>query len=209
MYNLDTSYLVTPLLNLGGYSGNIYLQFDTRTTNIHLGGNLALLISTDTPYHDTATTIDLTASVNPLFGNGDSTGWVTHQANLTPYKNTPFYVVFRYTSTSSTGSAWYLDNVNTSTTRLETPVITGNEISLSGSGNSNSQDITIYFTAPAAGTYNLILYDLTGQLICNKIIHAATGYQTYSLDEVNLHSGIYFARLTNDAYSGIAKIWVR
>ena len=46
-YHLDSSFLITPLLNFTAFSDSAYLQFDIKASNIYLGANVAILLSDD------------------------------------------------------------------------------------------------------------------------------------------------------------------
>src|SRR5579872_386622 len=87
IYNLDTSYLITPLLYLHSYAtGHVYLHFDSKVSNITLGGRLHIIKATDSNFHSLTDT-DITASATPVIGNsGDSSNWVTHEIDLTRYE---------------------------------------------------------------------------------------------------------------------------
>src|SRR6185295_16196005 len=113
VYHLDTSYLLRPVLAVQTlYHGmHLYLWFDTRKEDIVIGGKLALAFNGDTTLNRPF--INLT--ITPALSNADSANWVTHQIDLTNYVDTPmFYVAFRYTSGTTSGTAWYIDNVRLS-----------------------------------------------------------------------------------------------
>ena len=117
----DSAWLFTPQLLLSGYPGNIYLRFDSKY--LHYAGRMSVLVSSD--YHkyqnpDTAATwTDVTSAGIPAIDpHDDSANWVTHQIDLTPFKATPIYVAFKYTSTVTSGGTWTLDNILTTTSPL-------------------------------------------------------------------------------------------
>jgi len=212
-FHLDTSILVSPGLNLSHYE-TIYLNFDTKTTNINLGAKLELLISADssmnadTAVHDTATVHNKTTSLMPLFSNGDESGWVTHQADLTPFKAVvPLYIGFRYVSASgSIGSRWYLDNVMTTTTpnavkdmgQLQSAII---------SGNVAEGHLTVFTRGNLqAGAYDLALFDLNGKKLFADKLEIQSSGTNYTLANVFVAPGIYILKMSRDGEFLTARI---
>ena len=210
-YHLDTSYLISPALNLSGYSGNIYVRFDTKTTRIHLGARLFLLASTDTAFDSTvAPVFDLTQSLTPVFSNADSSDWVTHYADLTTYKaDIPLYLAFRYVSSTTEGSIWYLDNVFTTTFPANVPGITKSTLPLSVIGKSTGSDITLSYTIDAPGVYHLAVYDMTGRVVHQQELVASAGSATHTISGLQLSSGLYLIKMGNGAVYGTAKTIVQ
>ncbi len=167
-YHLDTSYLITPLLNLSSYTGHVFLRFDTKTTNIHLGGRFSVIEAPpDTALsHLAANDTDISSGILPVIGSGDSSGWVTHEVDLTHYEGSgDFYIAFRYVSANTTGSAWYLDNVNTTTSSLEVAAIEKSMLPVTVIGNSTSSQITLSYSTEYAGAYQLAMYDIMGRKV--------------------------------------------
>ena len=206
-YHLDTSYLISPALNLSGYSGNIYVRFDTKTTRIHLGARLFLLASTDTAFDSTvAPVFDLTQSLTPVFSNADSSDWVTHYADLTKYKaDIPLYLAFRYVSSTTEGSIWYLDNVFTTTFPAKVPGITKSTLPLSVIGKSTSSEITLSYTTDAPGAYHLAVYDMTGRVVHQQDLFASAGSAAHTISGLQLSSGLYLIKMGNGTVYGTAK----
>jgi len=202
--NLDTSYLVSPALNLSSYAGNVYLNFDSKTSRIYLGGRISILASTDSNFQTGV--YDLTDSVSPIFTEDDSSGWVTHQANLAPYKSmVPLYLAFLYTSTTATGSIWYLDNIQTTTFILSVSGPTENTLPLTVIGNSTTSQITLSYKTETAGIYHLIIYDAVGHKAYEEDISSAAGIATYAISGLHLHSGMYLIKMGNGLTYGTTK----
>src|ERR1043165_853076 len=74
-YHLDTSVLVSPPMDLSGYSGTIYVNFDSKTTNYSLGSKIQIVVSEDsTMGADTSSSYalykvsDSMDAMTPLFG---------------------------------------------------------------------------------------------------------------------------------------------
>ncbi len=213
-YHVDTSILITPSLNLSGYPGNVYLNFDTKTTAINLGAKMQIVYTTDTTDSLLATATDITAAMMPVFSNDDVTDWVTHQANLTPFKNiVPLYIGFRYTSAAgTTGNRWYLDNILTTTTELflsVNPDINNTTTPLTFSGSITDNNLTISCHNSFPATYNLQLLDITGRIIHSQSLNLPSGTSTHNIGGLPVSTGIYIARLFSEHTQAKAKILSR
>ena len=196
-YHLDTSYLISPVLDLSGYTGgNIYVQFDTKTTNINLSGRLSLFVSTDSLFGSGDTPQDITSSLLPVFTNGDSSDWVTHEADLTAYETMgPVYLAFRYTSTTTSGSTWYIDNVFTTKFPEHVNAPVKPALQLTTIGTSTPDHITL--SCPAAqGTYHITVFDMLGNKAHSEDINIHSATTTFTVN-ANLHSGMYLVRMEN------------
>ena len=58
------------------------------------------------------------------------------------------------------------------------------------------------FTINVYKEYNMSVYDITGRVICTKLINDGAS----SIDLSNHNSGIYFVRLTNDNESKVIRV---
>jgi len=204
-FHLDTSILVSPGLDLSHYE-TIYLNFDTKTTNINLGAKLELMVSADssmdadTGVHDTAVVYNRTTSLMPLFGNGDESGWVTHQADLTSFKHVvPLYIGFRYVSASGTiGSRWYLDNVMT-TTIANAVTDVGQIRSSSISGSVADGRLTIFTHGHLEpGVYDIALYDLNGRKLFTDNVEIRNAATSVTSQNMSVTPGIYVLKMSKD-----------
>jgi hypothetical protein len=209
-FHLDTSYLITPALNLSGYTGNIYLQFDTKTSDIILGDTIEVMAIHDTTHPESGASY-LSPALAPVFTNGDATDWVTHVANLTAFKSTPFFIAFRYTSPSTSGNIWYLDNVNTTTLpiTLGLPTVERSKISVLVAGPAGPSDIKLNCDAPVAGTYQVVLTDMPGRAVYNNTMTLSAGFTEFDIKGLNLAPGMYFLKLGNGQYLGTAKVMIQ
>ena len=180
-FHLDTAFLATPLLNLSSYAGqNVYMRFDTKSKNIHVGGRLHILLEQGIvdPTFGVGSFTDLTTYSTPFIGKTDSNGWSTHQIDLTPYISLAnFHCGFRYTADDTSGSIWYIDNVNLTTSPLGTPIEkpTETNMDLTVLGNGTSNKISISFNSTSVGHCQLSLTDLTGRTIYNEELTTLRG----------------------------------
>jgi len=210
-YHIDTSFLLTPNLDLSGFTGHVYLQFDTKATNVHLGSSLAVEHVLDSANPDTSTTTDITSGMTPIFSNGDSSGWVTHVVDLTAYKTSPFYVGFRYCSPATTGSIWYLDNVLITSTpvTLSVPAVAATSLGLIINGISSGSSISFSIDVAQAGAYQLAVTDLTGRVVYQETRQFSPGRSMQTINGLDLHPGLFFLRIRNAFASGDAKVIVQ
>ena len=211
-FHADTSYLLTPHLNLSSYTGNVFLQFDSKTSNIHLGGELAVEYTTSTTNPDTSGTINLTPSLMPVIGIGDSTSWVKHVVDLTPYKMSgPFYIAFRYISTATTGIAWYLDNVFTETYNitLGVPATNSNGLNLSISGLCNNNEINFVYATAIPGAYRLSLTDMMGREVYKQQLNVTGNGTNYRISGLNMAAGVYVLKMGNESIVGFTKVIIQ
>ncbi len=220
-YHLDTSVLVSPPLDLHGYSVPIYVNFDTKTTSISLGAKIEVLLSRDSTMDaDSAAVVDTftvyklssgsSSSMTPVFGPGDETDWVTHQVDLTPYKHIyPMYLGFRYTSeTGTTGCKWFLDNINTTTTPFTSVVTVPAASAIGCSANMNGTTMTISCQAFTAGNYKVAVYDMAGRSVLNTDLHVPAGRSYNNIPGCSFAPGMYIVHIGNEHAKAATKLVV-
>ena len=210
VYNLDTSYLITPPLNVSSYTGKIFLNFDCKTSRVRLGGRMDIMLLNDSMVNLATIDSDITEGARPTMGINDSIAWVTHQIDLSGYKGLPsFYISFRYTSNTDSGSIWYLDNINTSVTDLNVPTFIKGENHLSIIGNSTSEKISYSISTLLSGSYYLSLYDMVGREVHHQNLYISSGTTTHTIDGLNLSPGIYYMKVGNGDLSSVARVSIR
>lgn len=210
-FHLDTSYLMTSKLDMTSKTSPTYIRFDVKNTIVTLPAKLSLIVTTDSPMTPTTVYYDTTAGVTPVFGNQDASGWVTHEANLSGFNGSVYYVAFRYTSTESSGSIWYLDNVNLeSAPILETKRVEAADllpITIAGGGSANA--ITIAYHHAETGTYDLQVYDMVGKVLHEEPLKVNNHAGTHVIAGLNLARGMYIVKLGNDKNYGVARVFVQ
>jgi len=212
-YYQDTAWLFTPQLNLSFYTGDIYLQFDSKYI---LGeGRFSVLVSNDyqagwSP--DTAigmhTWYDASSSITPVLGNVGTSDWVTYVVNLTAFKSAPMYVAFRYTSSATGQSTWILDNVYTTQT-TGIPAVEKNSLSLVVIGQSSPEQVTLSYNVPVAANYQLVMYNMMGSVVYKEAISAQPGAVTHTINGLDLNAGMYLVKMGNDLVYNTAKVIIR
>lgn len=203
-HNIDTQILYTPRLDLSAYS-HIYLNFFDRYARN--GDSLGVYVTNENGTADPlCDSCSWTKIVVPF--SQDDTAWIEHQIDLTPYKAKQLYVAFKYTSSASTGSIWYLDSVFT-TEQVYVPNVVKENIPLTVVGPPGSGGILLECTIPAAGQYRLALYDITGRTVYWEQTLRNAGKQRIAINNKILAPGMYIVKLNNENYSGFAKAVVQ
>ncbi len=88
-------------------------------------------------------------------------------------------------------------------------VVRNSSLPLTVLGAASANQLTVGFTATEAGNYSLEVYDVTGRMLHSESINAAAGTQRYTLNNLNLSSGLYIVKLHNNTYSGVTKAVIR
>lgn len=209
-FHLDTSFLGTPLLSFSSYGPNdhLFLLFDTKT-DIFTGGKFSVIVA---PNFDTTFTSvidsEITAAASPVFGPGDASDWVTHKINMDRYKTFgPFYIGFRYTSTNSSGSVWYIDNVNIVVERVGVNDISAiNNSPIKIIGQSTSSNIRLSFDESLNGQYEVTLYDVMGRSVYSRHMEIKEPGNVYALTDLNLSAGLYIIKMASEKQFLSAKV---
>lgn len=211
-YHLDTSYLLTPKLNIDTFStaAPVYFRFDTKNTTVHLGARLSVEYRTDTPFK-TGVFTDITPGITPVFGNDDSTGWVTHEVDISALRGADFYIAFRYTSTTTTGSIWYLDNVTMSRMSVasQSALAPLHTFQVSLGEHNTHNEVTINYETANAGPYNVVLYDMMGREQYNRTVELRTGNGSYTIYGLSLSDGMYYVRVSDGKNYGGTNVMIR
>ena len=200
-YHLDTAYLISPALNFSGDGDDVFLYFDSKVSRLNLGARLSCFVTPDSTKLDSlAGATEVTGALSPIFSNDDSTDWVTHIADLTPFKGVhPLYVAFRYTSTTTTGSTWYIDNVHKSTFPVGFTDLAKEVLSLNVIGKSTSSTITLSYEAGSPGLCELAVYDLMGRQLHLEQMMLQKTKTTHTISGLDLAPGMYLVKMRSGA----------
>ena len=202
-FHLDTSYLITSVIDISSATDSVYLQFDTKTTFIS-GSLFLVLASTDSTAFRRHSGFEL-PTINPIINPEDSLGWQTNQVNLYRYRSSPFFIAFRYVSKTTYGTKWYLDNVLTTTMRLavNTPVV--GDLPLTVMGAATTEAIRISFSTPSGGPYDLVICDMLGRVVSKQTIYTRAGADAYTITGLNMKPGMLFIKMGNGVAYGAVK----
>lgn len=211
--HIDTSFFISPELELSGYPGNVYLNYDTKCSKITLGAKLSV-IATNTVRLDNIPGQDSTYYMDglPIFGQPDSTDWVTHQINLTPYKYlSHLYVGFRYASATGTATAsrWFLDNIYTTTSPLAVGALTVDIASFSIVGIPTTEEISVLCIIRQPGPYDIAVYDMVGRQVYKEQLRLPGGKTSATLRSLHLSPGMYMLKLSNEQGYSVTRAQVQ
>jgi len=185
--NFETEqWLITPSFSTVGETA-LSFSFDNEKAS-YPGNPMQVFISTDF----TGDSVDFaTASWTEITGLNLSTGtytWVTSTHNISSYTdNANVHIAFKYTSTSTQGAVWDVDNI---------VVSAGSGVETINSGLRISPN-------PASSVLNLNSVSNIDQLLISNIIGQRVmninnvNSKNYTLDIRNLKSGVYMIAIRN------------
>ncbi len=219
--NQDENWLITPKLDLSSYAGSIFLNF--AASYYYPGDSLHIMVSNNyvAGYNPDSSIYSWTELQHFGVMLYDTFYYVTgtydeFQSDLTPFKSSPVYVAFKYTSSTSAASVWDLDSVTTGTTSFG-PIpgegtgfqnLTKQMLPVSVFGMSTSSEVKVAFDVPQ-GQYDLAIYDLPGRKVYNRSISSQGGNQTTLLTDANLTNGMYILKIGDGTAYGVTKFTVQ
>lgn len=140
--HVNEDWLISPQLNLASYTTPL-LSFWCRTR--YSGAFIQVLVSTNyggsgNPNSATWTTVPVTLPTT----NSD-VWFYTGQIDLTAFKNQPFYIAYKYTSTTSAAATWRLDDIHVSegTLSMSKKFVNAGECAAGWSSAANSFSFTM------------------------------------------------------------------
>jgi hypothetical protein len=114
------------------------------------------------------------------------------------------------TSGSGSRTTSAIDDFNMTYTNVNSVLsVNGPVLGLKVMGAATSNNITLAYNVAKEGQYSLNICDITGRIVLSKQVELAPGGSNIVLNGLNLNSGIYIARITNNSSSGTAKVVVQ
>jgi hypothetical protein len=148
-------------------------------------------------------------SIKDVSTETSATWKVYTNISLNAYKTTPFYLAFKYVSSStSTGAQeWSLDDVKikTGTTGIDEEKI--GELGLSVLGNATSNQILLGLTLKSASKIDVSVYDITGRKVYDAKTAVQSGFNQYKIENISLNAGLYVIRVHDGTHYDVVKIW--
>lgn len=138
-------------------------------------------------------------------GPADTSVWRQHNFSITPYKATPFYVAFKYVSTTTNGYDLRLDSVMTMTTTGAINIGNDYNMPVSVIGKASENRIVVSFAISNAAMMTAAIYDLNGREVYRNKFSANAGKNQVVLTPAALRSGMYFIRLSDGSNQGMVK----
>ncbi|HLU17086.1 MAG TPA: choice-of-anchor J domain-containing protein [Edaphocola sp.] len=196
---LDLSAMNMPLLHFyqkKRFSGNV-----TRD----------LLISTDyVSGQDPTTATWVSLNVQDLAQDpaGDNVWSSINNINLTPYKNTPFYLAFTYECGDDGAYELTYDDIIIENFTSIKPVHAATiGVNVIGEPSHNNIDLNIFMNAAESVTVQV--FDMMGRQIASQNAHLAAGANQVSINGVGFNSGVYVIRVVAGNGFGTAKAVVK
>lgn len=203
--NANEDWLITPKIDLSaGATGS--LRFDEYKG--FTGAELQVLVSSTYSGNGNPNATSWT-NLNINMPATDTFAWHTYTANLAAYTSTPFFVAFKYTSSTSDGYDMRLDSVVVNSNPLGIFNVVKQNMDLTVVGNPTSSNIELLFDLKQAGAYNFSIYDITGREVFRQVVNGTTGTQRLTVGNLNLTSGMYIVKMNNENSYGIAKAIVQ
>ena len=213
--NLDSgAAFVLALGNTAGMSNLTYgfdLQsLDTSSPRVTTW-KLQYRIGTTGNFNDVVTSPATLTTGGHLFTNTPVTA--TFPAALNN-QSSPVYirlVTLDFSSGSGNRPSTAIDNVNLGWTGTATTAI--NDVAANATlplsvVTATSSAIALNFDAADAGEYTVMLTDMAGRTVATKSVSVVHGNQTITVDGIAVAPGVYVAKITNGAASGITKVSV-
>lgn len=207
--NTNEDWLITPQLTLSSYS-TIYFNFYSLykyagdTLHIMVSNNYVAGYNPDSSVY-TWTPLPLNT---PFAADTAHSVWFIHTGDLTPFKATPLYIGFKYTSTDTDGSRWNVDSVYTSTTTKVPEISNYNNagsLQIAVLGDAKSNLINLSYSVNEAGDYKVCVYDMMGREVFTKSIYAQSGIHPLVVNGINLDNGMYIIKITGNNDYGYTK----
>jgi hypothetical protein len=141
-----------------------------------------------------------------------SASWkIFSNISLNSYKTTPFYLAFKYGSSSSATGAqeWSLDDVKikAGTTGINEEKV--GDLGLAVLGNATSNQILLGLSIKDASKVKVGVYDITGRKVYDATATMQAGFNQYSIENISLNAGLYVIRVHDGEHYGVVKTMVQ
>jgi hypothetical protein len=196
--NANEDWLITPKINLNGLPAALQFDVYKRFSGTELK---ALYSTTYTGIGDP--NLASWTDFNIAMAAADTGSWKTYTKGFVSPAQ-PFFIAFKYVSTTADGYDMRLDSVlvNTSGGIVNTAK---NNLDVIVVGDATSNNINLMFNLAHAGAYNLSIYDITGREVYNNRINGQSGKQYLSVSGLNLTNGMYIIKMGNEYSYGVTK----
>lgn len=201
--NVNEDWLITPKLDLSAMT-NPAIAF--RAFKKFAGDDIHVLISFNYSGIGDPTAATWT-DLNIDFSTVD-TNWNVYQAGLASFKSNPFFVAFKYTSTTTAAAQWKLDEIQTKEVVTSVNSISKATLPFTVLGYATSNSVSIAMDA-AAGSYDVSIIDMSGKSVHNETINLSKGSQTFTISGFHLAKGMYMLKMNHGKERGVAKFLVQ
>jgi hypothetical protein len=150
-------------------------------------------------------------SIKDVSSEASATWKLITNVSLNSYKTTPFYLAFKYISSStSTGAQeWSLDDVKikTGTTGIAEQKV--GDLGLTVLGKATSNQILLGLSLKNTSKINVSVYDITGRKVYDAKAAMQAGSNQYKIQNISLNSGLYVIRVHDGEHHDVVKTMVQ
>jgi hypothetical protein len=150
-------------------------------------------------------------SIKDVSSEASATWKLITNISLNSYKTTPFYLAFKYISSStSTGAQeWSLDDVKikTGTTGINEEKV--GELGLKVLGQATSSHILLGLSLKNTSKINVSVYDITGRRVYDAKAAMQPGFNQYQIENISLNAGLYVIRVHDGEHYDVVKTMVQ
>jgi hypothetical protein len=75
-------------------------------------------------------------------------------------------------------------------------------------GEATTGKVTFAYNTQATGKYDLSIYDLSGRVVATQKVAVEAGYTQMTVSNLNLVSGMYIAKMSNEVNAAVVKVMV-
>lgn len=205
--NANEDWLITPKVNLGG-TGKSNGRIVFRMQKSFTGTEPDVLISTNYDGNSLPASATWTSLAIPMTV-ADTGDFKTYTAMLGAVGLQPFFIGFKYTSTTTDGYRVRLDSVVVDYGMgVGAYSSNSNKMPLQVLSTQNGK-VLISFTASAAEKMNTVIYDLVGRAVYQTNIPSKLGENKVELHPTSLPAGIYIIKVGNGREQGVARTFIQ
>jgi hypothetical protein len=150
-------------------------------------------------------------SIKDVSSEASATWKLITNVSLNPYKTTPFYLAFKYVSSStSTGAQeWSLDDVKikAGTTGITEEKV--GELGLKVLGKATSNQILLGLTLKNTSKITVSVYDITGHKVFDSKAAMQPGFNQYKIENISLNAGLYVIHVHDGEHYDVVKTMVQ
>jgi hypothetical protein len=204
--NVNEDWLITPRINLSSRNGQLSFMMQKSFT----GTEPDVLVSQDYAGNGDPTTATWTSLNIPMTVADTGAAYKMYMANIGSLGLTPFYLAFKYLSTTTDAYRVRLDSVVLTTAEgLGSVQGQANNMPVYVLGRPRQGNISLVFNASEAGTMRVHMYDLFGRLVVRQSIQSVKGANKVNLEAQSLQDGMYIIQVGNGKEQGVTRVFLQ
>jgi len=131
--------------------------------------------------------------------------------SLNAYKTTPFYLAFKYVSSSANSGAqqWSLDDIKIKGGGTGINERAASQLGLMVLGYASPDHILIGLNVKESQQVNISVFDATGRRVYDAKTALKAGENKYSIENIHLTAGLYVIRVNNGSQYDVVKTMVQ